>query len=42
MPPDAPPPKATVKDYYDCITAQEGLRRKWDAFFKTFDVVIAP
>jgi amidase len=40
--PGAPPSKATVKDVYDCLTAQEVLRRKWDAFFKCFDVVIAP
>lgn len=37
-----PPPKATIKDYVDCITAQEVIRRQWDAFFRTFDVVIAP
>jgi amidase len=37
-----PPPKATVKDYVDCITAQEVIRRQWDAFFQAFDVVIAP
>ena len=40
--PDAPPPKGTVKDFYDCFTAQEVLRRQWDVFFKSFDVVIAP
>jgi amidase len=38
--PDAPPP--TVKDYFDCLTAQEVLRRQWDVFFKSFDVVVAP
>jgi len=37
-----PPPKATVKHYVDCITAQEVIRRQWDAFFKAFDVVIGP
>jgi amidase len=37
-----PPPNATVKDYVDCITAQEVIRRQWDAFFQSFDVVIAP
>ena len=37
-----PPPKATIKDYVDCITAQEVIRRQWDAFFRAFDVVIAP
>ena len=42
MNPDAPPPKGTIKDYYDCMTAQELLRRQWDAFFKSYDVVIAP
>lgn len=42
MNPDAPEPKGTIKDYYDCLTAQEVIRRQWDAFFKAFDVVIAP
>jgi amidase len=42
MNPDAPEPKGTIKDYYDCLTAQEVLRRQWDVFFKSFDVVIAP
>lgn len=42
MNPDAPEPKGTVKDYYDCLIAQEMLRRRWDDFFKAFDVVIAP
>jgi amidase len=43
MPPrGGSPPKATVQDYVDCITAQEVIRRQWDAFFQTFDVVIAP
>ncbi len=37
-----PPPKATIKDYIDCITEQEVIRRQWDAFFRAFDVVIAP
>ena len=37
-----PPPKVTVTDYVDCITAQEVIRRQWDAFFQAFDVVIAP
>lgn len=37
-----PPPKAAVKDYVECITAQEVIRRQWDAFFRAFDVVIAP
>ena len=40
-PADAPPP-ATVKDYVDCLMIQEGVRRQWDAFFRDFDVVIAP
>jgi amidase len=35
-------PKATVKDYVECITAQEVIRRQWDVFFRSFDVVIAP
>lgn len=42
MNPDAPEPRGTVKDYYDCLIAQEMLRRRWDDFFKAFDVVIAP
>ncbi|MBU1378326.1 MAG: hypothetical protein KKE02_17630 [Alphaproteobacteria bacterium] len=42
MNPEAPEPKGTVKDYYDCLTAQELLRRQWDRFFGAFDVVIAP
>jgi amidase len=46
MDPNAPntpeAPKGTIKDYYDCLTAQEVLRRQWDAFFQSFDVVIAP
>jgi amidase len=42
MNPNAPEPKGTIKDYYDCLTAQELLRRKWDDFFKSFDIVIAP
>jgi amidase len=37
-----PPPKVTVKDYVDCLVAQEAIRRKWDVFFTSFDVVIAP
>jgi amidase len=37
-----PPPKVTVKDYVDCLVAQEVIRRKWDVFFKSFDVAIAP
>jgi amidase len=40
--PDGSPPRATVKDYADCLTAQEVLRRQWDLFFQAFDVVIAP
>lgn len=40
--PDGAPPKATVKDYVDCLTAQEVLRRQWDVVFQAFDVVIAP
>jgi amidase len=39
--PDAPP-KATAKDFFDCLIAQEGVRRQWDVFFRSFDVVIAP
>lgn len=42
MDPNANDPKGTIKDYYDCLTVQELLRRQWDTFFKTFDVVIAP
>jgi amidase len=42
MDPDAPPPRAGVKDFYDCLYAQEAMRRRWDAFFEAFDVVIAP
>lgn len=33
---------ATVKDWLDCLMAQEAIRRRWDAFFRAFDVVIAP
>ena len=32
----------TIKDYFDCVTAQEVIRRQWDTFFKAFDVVVAP
>lgn len=42
MNPDVTEPKGTIKDYYDCLTAQELLRRRWDVFFQAFDVVIAP
>jgi amidase len=42
MSPDAPEPRATIKDYHDCLVAQEVLRRAWDVFFRSFDVVIAP
>ncbi len=42
MNPDALEPKGTIKDYYDCLIAQEMLRRRWDAFFQAFDVVVAP
>jgi amidase len=42
MNPEVTAPKGTIKDYYDCMTAQEVLRRKWDAFFKSYDLVIAP
>ena len=42
MIPDAPEPRATIKDYYDCLVAQEVLRRAWDVFFRSFDLVIAP
>lgn len=34
--------KATAKDYYDAAMGQELIRRKWDAFFATYDVVVAP
>lgn len=34
--------QATVKDWMDCLMAQEAVRRRWDAFFREFDVVIAP
>lgn len=37
-----PPAKGTVKDYYECLTAQELIRRRWDVFFESFDVVVAP
>lgn len=40
--PDAPPPRGSIKDYYDCLTEQELLRRQWDRFFRAFDLVIAP
>jgi amidase len=33
---------ATPKDYFDVVVEQESLRRKWDVFFKSMDVVIAP
>jgi amidase len=42
MDPDAPEPRATLREYNDCLVAQERIRRQWDAFFKAFDVVIAP
>lgn len=43
MDPAAPPDqKGSVKDYFDCLTAQELIRREWDAFFRSYDVVIAP
>lgn len=43
MDPDIQPPdRGTVKDYFDCLTSQELIRRQWDAFFKSFDVVVAP
>jgi amidase len=42
MDPEAKEPKGTVKDYYDCLREQELVRRRWDAFFRAFDVVIAP
>lgn len=42
MDPDAPEPRGTLKDYSDCLTAQEVVRRKWDVFFRSFDVVVAP
>ena len=32
----------TIKDWVDCMTAQEIIRRQWDCFFGSFDVVIAP
>jgi amidase len=40
--PGGAPPKATVKNYFDCLVAQEALRRQWDVFFRSFDVVVAP
>jgi amidase len=40
--PEGEPPTATVKDYFECLTAQEALRRQWDVFFRHYDVVIAP
>ncbi|TCS15544.1 hypothetical protein [Caulobacter sp. BK020] len=33
MSPGAPEPRATIKDYHDCLVAQEVLRRVWDVFF---------
>jgi amidase len=33
---------ATAKDYYDVVRVQEVIRRKWDAFFADYDVVVAP
>ena len=35
-------PSATIKDFVDNLIAQEGVRRQWDLFFRSFDVVIAP
>ncbi len=35
-------PEATVKDYVECFIAQEVIRRQWDDFFRSFDVVISP
>ena len=40
-PPDTPA-SVSVKDYVDCLMAQESVRRQWDAFFRGFDVLIAP
>lgn len=40
-PADGPQP-ATIKDYIDNLIAQEKVRRQWDVFFRSFDVVIAP
>lgn len=34
--------QATATDYYDVFTAQQAIRSKWDAFFETYDVVVAP
>ena len=42
QPAGAPPAKATIKDWFDCLRAQEAIRRQWDAFFEAFDVVVAP
>ena len=42
MDPDTAPLRGALKDYYDCLTEQELLRRRWDRFFGSFDLVIAP
>jgi amidase len=34
--------RPTIKDYVECMTAQEVVRRQWDVFFQSFDVVVAP
>nr|WP_274597259.1 amidase family protein [Microvirga tunisiensis] len=39
---DAPASSETIKDWFECLTAQEVIRRQWDRFFEAFDVVIAP
>ncbi|MBO1907550.1 amidase [Microvirga sp. 3-52] len=39
---DAPASSETIKDWFECLTAQEEIRRQWDRFFETFDIVVAP
>ena len=36
------PPPPTIKDYVEALMEQEAIRRRWDAFFRDFDVVISP
>jgi amidase len=41
-PPEAAPPDATAAAYFECLRGQEAIRRRWDVFFRSFDVVISP
>jgi amidase len=39
---EAPASSETIRDWFECLTAQEMIRRQWDRFFEAFDVVVAP